>query len=342
MKKIGLTESIKKLLENNYNTFEEFLNDIRNTTFNFYMNLINELEDFENKNLEKYTELSRQDYHYWQQYNDLKNEICGDYEVSDFIYTKRQYGEEKALKHLNYVIDEHIKKLSKSITKEIGDVISIQETGDNTYHLEGNNGICNIIVSPIKLSSNKSSITKTRIKIIDVTKRDKPLDYVEPEEDNEYIKEWKQKELDAYKETNEQFWTDLKFYRDEEDKIYEEYNNIRFENSSEAKELYKKYVEADKKVRDFIHSHYFFYDKGHSKNFEELCKKQINKHFEVLQNKVVEKIGKIQKIVPTATNGYNYYFEGTTGKCNVEVIFAGGYNIQRLHTRWIIRNIQKY
>lgn len=67
---------------------------------------------------------------------------------------------------------------------------------------------------------------------------------------------------------------------------------------------------------------------------KEVLMKLIDKHFETLQNKVEKKIGKIIEI--EGLGGYNYRFIGEEGKCNVEVILAGGYNIQRLHTRWII------
>lgn len=69
----------------------------------------------------------------------------------------------------------------------------------------------------------------------------------------------------------------------------------------------------------------------------EVLKKLIDKHFETLQAKVENKIGEIIKI--ESLGGDNYRFEGSLGYCNVEVILAGGYNIQRLHTRWIIKNV---
>ena len=62
--------------------------------------------------------------------------------------------------------------------------------------------------------------------------------------------------------------------------------------------------------------------------------KDTEAHYKTLQNKVEKKIGKIVKIAPLG--GYNYRFIGEEGSCGVEVILAGGYNIQRLHTRWII------
>lgn len=67
---------------------------------------------------------------------------------------------------------------------------------------------------------------------------------------------------------------------------------------------------------------------------KEKMEKDVKNHFEELQNKVEKKIGKIIKI--EKVNGNIYSFVGELDNCNVEVILAGGYNIQRLHTRWII------
>jgi hypothetical protein len=61
----------------------------------------------------------------------------------------------------------------------------------------------------------------------------------------------------------------------------------------------------------------------------------VNHKFKILQTKVENKIGKIVEIQPLG--GDDYFFIGAFGRCVVEVILAGGYNIQRLHTRWIIK-----
>lgn len=67
-----------------------------------------------------------------------------------------------------------------------------------------------------------------------------------------------------------------------------------------------------------------------------VIQKLVDKHFDTLQNKVEKKIGKITSIYHRGDDDYE--FTGTDGKCAVEVILAGGYNIQKLHTRWIVRN----
>lgn len=68
---------------------------------------------------------------------------------------------------------------------------------------------------------------------------------------------------------------------------------------------------------------------------EDQLKKDLDSHYEALQNKVEKKIGKIIEVM--ALGGLDYRFKGENGECSVEVILAGGYNIQKLHTRWIIK-----
>jgi hypothetical protein len=64
-------------------------------------------------------------------------------------------------------------------------------------------------------------------------------------------------------------------------------------------------------------------------------KSLVDQKFKTLQAKVRKRIGEIIKIQPLGGN--DYYFKEELGNCTIEVIFAGGYNVQRLHTRWIIK-----
>ena len=69
-------------------------------------------------------------------------------------------------------------------------------------------------------------------------------------------------------------------------------------------------------------------------NIKRVIRIQVEKHFEALQEKVEKVIGKIIEI---ESFGNYYKFIGENGNCNVDVILAGGYNVQKLHTRWLIK-----
>ena len=93
-----------------------------------------------------------------------------------------------------------------------------------------------------------------------------------------------------------------------------------------------------------LHEEYkrFEYDNSGMANLSTLSntrlEKMIKDHYDNLQAKVEKKIGKIKYITKTGSNGYNYRMENAKGdSVSVEVIGAGGYNIQRYHTRWVIK-----
>lgn len=165
------------------------------------------------------------------------------------------------------------------------------------------------------------------------------------------VKEWKEKELEGYKVALEEYKTKSEELREAHINIKEQLSKlleIKRQNGinvdyihghftdKEAEELYQQREHASYKYMDFTYNkNRFFSDNGWKVNFEEICKKQIDKHFNTLQAKVEKKIGKILEI--SHLGGDDYRFKGELDECKVEVILAGGYNIQRLHTRWIIK-----
>ena len=172
-----------------------------------------------------------------------------------------------------------------------------------------------------------------------------------------YVDEWKANELERYNEL-------FKEYCEKYNELYKEYvqaldaqqhgSYSHGVKTSSADELDRKYKETWDKVKNYRLAHQYFamifdrimwFNRNHRdeldiayKEAEEKFKKEIDAHFRTLQAKVEKKIGTIEKIA--LFGGDNYMFEGSLGSCNVEVILAGGYNIQRLHTRWIITNVR--
>lgn len=189
----------------------------------------------------------------------------------------------------------------------------------------------------------------------------KPAKVVESVTTNQLqlVADWKEKEVQGYLKAAE---------------IYKEESKRLKEVSAETKDAYRQAVQAysaehngetptfkqdyrgrvydddaiqqaykasDNAYIEYINYTYnenrFYADNCYKRDFEAICRKAVDKHFDQLQAKVEKKIGTITKI--KHTGGDDYEFEGTNGKCIVEVVWAGGYNIQRLHTRWVVKNI---
>lgn len=140
-----------------------------------------------------------------------------------------------------------------------------------------------------------------------------------------YVEEWKENEVNA---------------------TYEDYKKW-------SEELERKIADWKNGVKNgfnIVQSHRYMNKHYNTLNWsgnqsEEHIKKIIrtwvDKHFETLQARVEKKIGKIIEI--QNVNGNTYGFKGELDECFIEVILAGGYNIQKLHTRWIItKNINRY
>lgn len=172
----------------------------------------------------------------------------------------------------------------------------------------------------------------------------------------DYVKEWKEKEVKSILEGAEEYKDKLKQLEEVEkqagydlDKARIEYKErtgeiaelkrltpvVKGYEDEELNRLYKIRENAKDDYWKYRYSNALYRDYAWSKDLEERARKLVDKHFNTLQAKVEKKIGTIIKI--TSLGGDDYRFEGTEGNCKVEVILAGGYNIQRLHTRWIIK-----
>lgn len=362
-KGVSLQEALVKAIitEGTENEFEYLLKQIKEQEVEFYQYYIDMLYnyDLENRQKSQPKDDSEEESAKWTKYLNGRDAVIDDYDVRDFEYMLLQgKSKEEQQNKLVKFIDEHITKLRKSIAKVIGNVTDINKVDENIYNLEGEKGTCTLQVTPIKLSSTKS-VTKARFKVANVEEKVIQVDKEENSiEDNEYIKEWKQKELEGFIKARDYYNQHCKELEEAEQEAENEYKVARQkyvdEHNGEAPqtkrtyngieildpELNKIYQNKESKKYDYIKFAYnenqFYHEYGNSNDFEERCMKIINKHFQELQAKVQKKIGKIIKI--TDFGGDDYGFEGENGRCMVEVIWAGGYNIQRLHTRWIVKN----
>lgn len=135
----------------------------------------------------------------------------------------------------------------------------------------------------------------------------------------EQIKTWKENEVNA---------------------IYNQYK-IYKEKLDELRKIWKTNGGSDNfnQLKYFKYSNTYFYNLTyHDDQSEEFIKKviqiSVDQHFNKLQNKVEKEIGTILTI---QSSGNYYKFTGEKGSCDIDVILAGGYNIQKLHTRWLIK-----
>lgn len=325
---------------------EEFVDSIKEQELGLYKDMINKVtKAYEEADKEV---LKDRPWEFWKY---VDEQVCADYDVREAF--RKEYLGEKNYSNIERDVNEHLTKLQKNITKAVGEVSNIEKVDETEYVIIGAKADCTIKVTPAKLSSTKN-IMKAKVKVIDIQEHQEEL--IEKDdvyEESEYVKEWKAQELKGYK-------TALSNWKGKLEELEEEVKNLKEakksmvkdyidENGKQPELVDGKYTDPDlskisKDVRN-AESNYtsyrysanrFFAEYGFSADFEERCKKEIDRHFKELQNKVEKKIGKIIKI--QSLGGDDYAFEGEKDKCVVEVIWAGGYNIQRLHTRWIVKN----
>lgn len=141
------------------------------------------------------------------------------------------------------------------------------------------------------------------------------------------VQEWKEDLLNGWKESIFM--------------VYEERNEILAEFGRSAFTLNKDGCASDWLKHPTMYRKYV-YNVGKDENGHVLSisatvelEKAVDHHFNMLQAKVEKKIGKIIEI--ESLGGSDYKFIGEQDWCYVEVINAGGYNIQCAHTRWIIK-----
>ena len=146
-----------------------------------------------------------------------------------------------------------------------------------------------------------------------------------------YVEEWIKEEIEYNNKMYKQAPIERAKIREEAEKrVIErlgEVNQVKMVLELQRDGLYKSQLKK--------WSYWLSYRQYGPKVAQEKMEKDVRNHFNTLQAKVEKKIGKILEI--ESLGGSDYRFIGEEGNCSVEVILAGGYNIQRLHTRWIIK-----
>lgn len=118
--------------------------------------------------------------------------------------------------------------------------------------------------------------------------------------------------------------------------------------TAKCNELFTKEVEDELNARNTFESKFKSFIETIAKEIKNKTEMEYEKIYEslfndlyTLNNRVVGYVGTIVKLddVYPTENGFQGVVTGTTGKCNVYSIWAGGYNIQRLHVRFLVSRL---
>lgn len=135
----------------------------------------------------------------------------------------------------------------------------------------------------------------------------------------EYIAEWKSNEVKAIVGELERYRAKVK--------EWEKTQSFMDRTALERTNIPSVYLQIVKRN--------FKDDESKNRVFNKMATELVDSHFEALRDKVEKNIGPITKIV--RTGGPNdYVITGESGESvSIQVVMAGGYNKQRLHTRWV-------
>ena len=145
----------------------------------------------------------------------------------------------------------------------------------------------------------------------------------------EFINQWKEKAIAYYHQEIESCKEDLK-------KAYSLSDNYEYKRAiSEIKERYAQVIIDLARPGNYS-----------PKDREEKLMKIINREAEakekILINRVNKEVGTIVKALnlKVGFNGeLNGVIQGENGKCKIETIYAGGYNVQCLHFRVLVHKV---
>ncbi len=143
----------------------------------------------------------------------------------------------------------------------------------------------------------------------------------------EFIAQWKVKAIDYYHQSIEEC-------KKERKEIYEEIDSEkRIEKMREFKEKYTQIV------RDLSYGYA-------QEDMEERLLKIINRDAETKEQLIIARVNKCVGKIEESLNLYvgvngelNGKIKGENGICKIETIYAGGYNIQCLHYRVLVKKL---
>lgn len=171
----------------------------------------------------------------------------------------------------------------------------------------------------------------------------------------EFIKQWKERAINYYTEKITYYHQEYRRknsylcdYHNNKYSIMKERNLTEEEYREEYRQLEDDYQEFKEEMREEITQRFsqdvYWYrlDECLNRMIKTIEKDAIIKEQQLIK-RVNKEVGTIEKAITlkVGVNGeLNGLIQGENGKCKIETIYAGGYNIQCLHYRVLIHKIK--
>ncbi len=131
------------------------------------------------------------------------------------------------------------------------------------------------------------------------------------------------------------------FFEDWEEKVFQWYKNQKEEVDNIGGYQYEKMYKDTLAKRDIelIKHHPLFPTKGHARDIQGIIKEDIKFKKQKLYHKIGNKVGEVTEVELRcgADGTMNGIVRGDKGVVTIQTILAGGWNIQKLHYRVLVK-----